>query len=206
MASKSLSKSYSDKVEKVLKKVLASEDPLEQANFDVIQHINEKFTPDTPLQDIDDYSIILQRKIKHFDEQIYTNIKEQSSSTTDASKSLKDAKDAIDELFKKISEIKGKAVKCEITVAEICGDIKKLDSAKKNLSVSIDGVKRLKAVIEGSERLNGFAAEKQYIAAATLLSEMRQYKPFQDMYGKVPKVADVNGTKILHAFRNISLQ
>ena len=67
--------------------------------------------------------------------------------------SLEDAQKAIMHLFSQIKDIKIKAEKSEEMVKEITRDIKQLDVAKKNLTLSITTLNHLFILVEGVENL-----------------------------------------------------
>lgn len=66
---------------------------------------------------------------------------------------LKDAQAAIQELFRKMKEIKRKAEQSEVMVQEICRDIKKLDYAKKHLTHAITALRRLSMLVSATDQL-----------------------------------------------------
>ncbi len=66
---------------------------------------------------------------------------------------LEEAKQYIEDLFVKISDIKKKASESESMVQDLCADIKKLDYAKNHLQTSITSLNRLQMLINAVNQL-----------------------------------------------------
>ncbi|KAK6156386.1 hypothetical protein DH2020_010634 [Rehmannia glutinosa] len=86
-----------------------------------------------------------------------------------AREELAAATHAVQELIYKMQEIKTKAEQSESMVQEICRDIKKLDFAKKHITVTITALHRLTMLVSAVEQLQVMASKRQYKEAAAQL-------------------------------------
>lgn len=107
-----------------------------------------------------------------------------------ARRDLENGKAAIRELFERIKGIKTKAGQSEDLVQEICRDIKSLDVAKKNLTLTITALKRLVMLVTALEQLRQLAAGRQYKEASNLLQAVdlhgRDHPPPNPRFWSVP--------------------
>lgn len=99
------------------------------------------------------------------------------------------ARAQIEELFAKIQDIQRKAEESENMVQEICRDIKKMDYAKKHLTLSITALRRLAmltAAVGDLEQASG--GRDQYKKCANLLEAVHQLMEYFQQYESIPKV------------------
>ena len=141
----------SDDVLKIIGEILPSDDPLDKPNFDIVDYINELFPTEQSLSNIDDVISQVKTKIRRIDDDVRGVIHSQTTIGQDGKIALEDAQ--ILHLFAQIKEIKIKAEKSEDMVKEITRDIKQLDIAKKNLTMSITILNHLFILVEGVESL-----------------------------------------------------
>ncbi|XP_065013346.1 vacuolar protein sorting-associated protein 53 A-like isoform X2 [Musa acuminata AAA Group] len=135
----------------------------------------------------------------------------QSNSGTKAKEDLAAATHAVQELMHKIHEIKTKAEQSETMVQEICRDIKKLDCAKKHITITITVLHRLTMLVSAVEQLQIMASKRQYKEAAAQLEAVNQLCSHFETYRDVPKISELrekfkNIKKILksHVFSDFS--
>ncbi|THU51537.1 hypothetical protein C4D60_Mb06t32080 [Musa balbisiana] len=134
-----------------------------------------------------------------------------SNSGTKAKEDLAAATHAVQELMHKIHEIKTKAEQSETMVQEICRDIKKLDCAKKHITITITALHRLTMLVSAVEQLQVMASKRQYKEAAAQLEAVNQLCSHFETYRDVPKISELrekfkNIKKILksHVFSDFS--
>jgi hypothetical protein len=92
-------------------------------------------------------------KLRRIDYDIKSIIHNQTEASQNGKSSLEDAQKAIIHLFSQIKDIKSKAEKSEEMVKDITRDIKQLDVAKRNLTLSITTLNHLFILVEGIENL-----------------------------------------------------
>ena len=144
----------SQKVQDAIAEVLPSDDPIDQANFDAIEFINQNFPSDDQksLEKIEPFVTTLSENITKLDGELSSAVQKQATAGHRAAEDIRDANQAIHELFTKIKDIKGKAEQSEVMVAEICKDIKQLDYAKRHIQETITALKRLHMVVTAVEQ------------------------------------------------------
>ena len=133
--------------------VFPSEDPLDKADFNPTDYINNLFPTEQSLSNIEEVIGDFQGKIRQLDSEIKTCIRSQSGVSEDGAAALNEAQRAISQLFGRIKDIRAKAEKSEHTVREITRDIKQLDFAKRNLTSAITTLNHLHFLVFGVDQL-----------------------------------------------------
>ena len=100
-------------------------------------------------------------------------------------------------------------------VQEISRDIKKLDYAKRHLTTTITGLKRLHMLVTAVDQLEFMAQRREYSEAANLLNAVNQLSSHFEQYTGVPKVDELRKavsdtrralkTQVLQDFRDIQV-
>lgn len=183
-------------VQDAIKKVLPSDDPLDQADFDAIDYINSLFPTEQSLANIDDVIGSVENEISTLDSDIRLVIRGDSSDggvrvglgAEDGRRALLDAQIAIGHLFSRIKDIKDKSGKSEEMVREITRDIKQLDHAKRNLTASIATLNHLHMLVGGVGTLQTLARKRQYGEVANLLQGVVNVMDHFNNYMEIPQV------------------
>jgi len=95
------------------------------------------------------------------------------------------------ELFERISAIKAKAEQSEELVSDVCRDIKSLDIAKRNLTLTVTALKRLVMLVTALEQLRTQASCRQYDEAAGLIHAVEELAGHFLELRHVARVADL---------------
>lgn len=140
-------------VQETINKVLSSDDPLDQSNFNAIDYINNIFPTEQSLTNIDDVLSKMKDKIRNLDQEIRRVVRGQSDIESEGRRALEEVRNVISILTNNIGEMKEQAKKSELMVNEITADIKQLDNAKKNLTSSITMLNNLHILVEGVDKL-----------------------------------------------------
>lgn len=175
---------YSPDVEAAIQEVFSSEkDPLDVTDFDPIEYINTLFPTEQSLASVDDTLNRMRTRINVLDNEIRTTVREQAESGHDGRQSLEDAQSTIEELFKRISNIKEKAEHSEMMVKKITGDIKQMDIAKKHLTDSIRTLEKLRLLVINLEEIDRNMRMRQYAQVASQLKGaddvVEEFKKYQ---------------------------
>uniref|UniRef100_M4BAU0 Uncharacterized protein n=1 Tax=Hyaloperonospora arabidopsidis (strain Emoy2) TaxID=559515 RepID=M4BAU0_HYAAE len=181
-------------VEDFLGKVLPSEDVLDRPDFDAREFINRKFPDEQSLEDIGDFMGRLCGRMKDLDDSLSQASQDQSLAAQQALVDLKEAKVATQQLFQKIHDIRGKAEQSEVTVQEICRDIKQLDYAKRHLQTTLTVLKRLHMLVNAVDQLEFVSSQRNYREAAPLLEAVNQLFTHFDRYTNVDKIVELHRT------------
>nr|ADI46829.1 VPS53Bf [Volvox carteri f. nagariensis] len=114
------------------------------------------------------------------------------ASLTDLDKFVTVLKNQIEELFTKIRDIQRKSEESEVTVQEVCRDIKKLDYAKKHLTNSITALRRLAMLTAAVTDLEALCDRRdQYRKCANLIEAAHKLMECFQQYEAIPKVRSI---------------
>ena len=95
-----LTASLSQEVQESIVHVLDSNDPLDQADFDVVDFINSKFPDEESLEGLEPFIARLDKKNQDLDEEISRAIHEQNTSGRIANDEISEAKVAIEVCYR----------------------------------------------------------------------------------------------------------
>lgn len=171
--------------------VFPSDDPLDKADFNPIDYINNLFPTEQSLSNIEEVISSFQGKIRHLDSEIKTCIRSQSGVSQDGAAALDEAQRAISQLFVRIKDIRAKAEKSEHTVREITRDIKQLDFAKRNLTSAITTLNHLHFLVFGVDQLELLCQKRQYAEIASLLQGVSKVMEHFNPYLDIPQVKEL---------------
>lgn len=183
---------YSEEVMQLLNSEFPSTDPLEQADFDVVDYINTLFPNEQSLANIDEVVADVECKLFTIDDEIRHAVHNQSIAVQDGEEALEEAKLTIQQLFLKIKGIKERAEQSEDTVKEITRDIKQLDIAKRNLTASITTHNHLHMLTGGVETLTTLSNKCQFGEAASLLQGVLNVMEHFVTYKSVPTIKELS--------------
>ena len=105
---------------------------------------------------------------------------------------MQDAKAELAELFAKIEGVRERALETERTITEMTADIKRLDSTKRNLTLSMTALKRLQMLTTAYEQLQGLIKTKQYRECAHLLQAVIQLMAHFKSYRSIDQIATLS--------------
>uniref|UniRef100_A0A6B2KYE7 Vps53 N-terminal domain-containing protein n=1 Tax=Arcella intermedia TaxID=1963864 RepID=A0A6B2KYE7_9EUKA len=180
-------------------KLFPSSDPLDHPDFDITDWVNKTFPTEESLVGVDDEIDKIRKKIHKIDEEIIYSISQQSKVSGKGEVELQKAKESIKLLFTKIKDIREKAIASEKMVQDICKDIRDLDCAKQNLTMTITALTRLHNIVTQNEQLKDKFEKRQYKEVQNLLGSITNLFAYFDDYKLVPKIAqlqaETNDTK-----------
>ena len=183
---------FPDEVQDVIATVFPSSDPIEQADFNVVDYINTLFPNEQSLSNIDEVVSNVESRICNLDTEIKLAVRKQTSAGVDGQQALEEAHIAIQELFAKIKNIKDRAEESEQTVKKITRDIKQLDQAKRNLTQAITTHNHLHMLMSGVESLQNLTKKRQFAEAASLLEGILNVMEHFDKYKSIPAVRELS--------------
>lgn len=149
------------------------------------------FPTEESLLSVDPFMEDLRAKITTLDKEIMDTVRLQTTGSASAQHELEGGKAAVQELFQRVQQIKSKAADSEAMVAEICRDIKSLDHAKRNLTVTITALKRLQMLSSAVQQLAAMTESRRYREAAHLLGAVNQLAVNFEGYRGIAKVDDL---------------
>ena len=172
----------------LLKQYTGSNDPLEDPNFDVAAYLNEKFPDFKSLDNINTLIEKFEKEIGELDEEIDGLMCERATYNDELKNYMQELNNDVGKIIKLISNIKQNTDTNETTVKLICNDIKNLDNARNNITVTISSLTKLIMLITGIEKLESFVKEKQYKEAANAIAASNDIMEYFKEYRHVTQV------------------
>lgn len=150
------------------------------------------------LENIDSEIVKMKRKIHKLDEEIIESVSKQSRAGAKGRHELETSRVAIKDLFSKIQEIKTKASNSERMVNDICSDIRDLDYAKRNLSLTTRALSNLQTIVVEMERLKTMYERRNYGEVANLTEAVKEILRLFADFKDIDRVKELQA-----AFENI---
>ena len=172
----------------LLKQYTGSTDPLEDPNFDVAAYLNEKFPDFKSLDNLPDLIDKFEKEIGELDEEIDGLMCERAAYNDELKNYMQELNNDVGKIIQLISNIKENTDTNETTVKLICNDIKNLDNARNNITITISSLTKLIMLITGIEKLESFVKEKQYKEAANAIAASNDIMEYFKEYRHVTQV------------------
>lgn len=158
-------------------------------DYDPIDHLNALFSHQSTLSTAPTVSASLNRYQNALDADLASLVTAQSSEDADSVRRIQDAKAELEQLFAKIEGVRERALETERTITEMTADIKRLDSTKRNLTLSMTALKRLQMLTNAYEQLRGLIQTRQYRDVAQLLQAVIQLMAHFKSYRSIDQIA-----------------
>ncbi|CAI2168758.1 4401_t:CDS:10 [Funneliformis geosporum] len=183
---------FPPELENSISEILQTNDLIDNNDFIPIEYINQMLPNEYALASIDETTKRLQYKMRQLEGEIQEHTRLQTNGGQQGYEEVAEAKKAIEELFKRIRQIKEKATQSEIMVQEITQDIKSLDFAKRHLTTSITALKRLQMLVTAVDQLKVMAKMKQYKETSQLLQAVLQLASYFKSYKSIKQIAELS--------------
>ncbi|CAL5872938.1 uncharacterized protein PFLUO_LOCUS7207 [Penicillium psychrofluorescens] len=158
-------------------------------DYDPIDHLNAIFAHPSSLSSVSQISSALYTYENELDDDIGTLVETQVTSNAESVERIQTAKADLSELFKKIDEVRERASKTEQSITEMTADIKQLDNAKQNLTLSMTALKRLQMLTTAYDQLQALSRTRQYRECAQLLQAVIQLMAHFKSYRSIDQIA-----------------
>lgn len=158
-------------------------------DYDPVDHLNAIFSHPTTLSSVSQISNALHTYEDELDHDIGTRVEEQVTSNAESVERIQTAKADLSELFKKIEDVRERALKTEQAITDMTADIKQLDNAKKNLTLSMTALKRLQMLTTAYDQLQALSRTRQYGECAQLLQAVIQLMAHFKSYRSIDQIA-----------------
>mmetsp|Transcript_41108 Transcript_41108/g.113287 ORF Transcript_41108/g.113287 Transcript_41108/m.113287 type:complete len:817 (-) Transcript_41108:157-2607(-) len=166
-------------------------DPLDAENFNPVDYINKQFPNESSLAGLDGFVDRLKAQQRNIDEDIRKAVRRQASCGRRARADLDEARAAVGELFGRIKAIQAKAEQSDALVSDVCRDIKSLDIAKRNLTLTVTALKRLVMLVQALEQLRTLTMSRRYREASGLIVAIEELAGHFQELSHVARVADL---------------
>lgn len=172
--------------------LVPSDDPLDQADFDVVAHINTLFPTEQSLASLGDVIQSVEQDIFKADQEIREFVRDQTGKGgQDGITALARAQGSIEALVTKVLDMKGRAEQSEAAVRDMTRDIRQLDTAKRNLTSAITTLNHLNMLVSGVDTLHTLVKTRQYGDVANLLQGVANVVEHFDNYHNIPQIAKI---------------
>ncbi|CUG34888.1 membrane trafficking protein, Vps53-like, putative [Bodo saltans] len=185
-------KVFSPEVEKALRNVCPSEDPIDQPDFDPIAYLNAKFPDEASLSKLPAFHDEITKRLQRTEHELFRAVEVQATTATSATKDLREVSSTVSKLNDRVAEIRKKATKSEDTVRELCQNIRQLDTAKSNLTLSVNTLRSIQLWMLQLQTLSVTFNRRNYVQCRDALKEVQKYAALFEQYKEVPKVKELN--------------
>jgi hypothetical protein len=165
---------------------------LNAADYDPLEHLNAIFYHPAALSSVAATAEALRSCQDDLDEDITGVVASQSASDADSVQRIQAAKTELADLFKKVEGVRERAMQTEQTITDMTADIKRLDSTKKNLTLSMTALKRLQMLTTAYEQLRSLSKSRQYRECAQLLQAVIQLVAHFKSYRSIDQIATLS--------------
>ncbi|KAJ5157031.1 uncharacterized protein N7482_008131 [Penicillium canariense] len=164
-------------------------DALDAVDYDPVDHLNAIFSHPSTLSSVSQVSGTLHTYEDELDDEISILVEEQVTSNADSVERIQTAKADLSELFKKIDDVRERAMKTEQAITDMTADIKQLDNAKRNLTLSMTALKRLQMLTTAYDQLQALSRTRQYRDCAQLLQAVIQLMAHFKSHRSIDQIA-----------------
>lgn len=161
-------------------------------DYDPIEHLNTIFSHPSTLIAIGSTAAALQKHQDDLSTSISALEAAQAKSDTSSLQRMQSTKEELAQLFSKIESVRTRATETEQTITSMTADIKRLDGAKRNLTLSMTALKRLQMLTTAYEQLRGLAKTRQYRECASLLQAVLQLMRHFNSYRSIDQIATLS--------------
>ncbi|PAA84950.1 hypothetical protein BOX15_Mlig013578g1, partial [Macrostomum lignano] len=197
---------FPPEVEAALQELVDPNDPLDQANFCATDYINRIFPTEQSLAGLDDVLSGIRAQIAQLDSELRVAVQGESASsqsaaatndgggssdlTDDSCTAIDAARAAIADLFDRMRDIKERADRSEAAVLDLTRDIRRLDTAKRNLTGSITALNQVVILINGVDEMKALMLrnDRPYDALAQCLGKIHEVTAGLDRFMDVPQL------------------
>jgi len=116
---------------------------LYSATYDPVIHLNQVFPDPSSLKSIPSVQLYLSNQLSLLDAQIDSGTEEHQKQRQETQERINELQLELEDLFKNVEGVKGKAEKANAAMGDMTGGIRRLDGAKRNLTSSMTVLKQL---------------------------------------------------------------
>lgn len=185
-------KAFSPAVEKALSDVCPSDDPVDKPDFDPIAYLNAKFSDENSLSKLSAFHEEITKRLLKTESELFRAVEVQTTSASSATRDLREVSGTVSKLNERVSEIRRKATKSEDTVRELCQNIRQLDTAKSNLTQSVNTLRSVQLWMLQLQTLHVTFERRNYVQCRDALKEVQKYSAMFEKYKDIPKVKELN--------------
>ena len=181
-----------EELDRAMRECLKSAHPLDQdLEFNVIEFINSRFPDANSLEGVQEYSRVLRDELDALNDEIPDLIRGHARASMKGKDDLDLAREAIVELNSRVNSIKERAEESEKTVTAVSRDIMLLDTAKKNVTLTVSTLKRLVMMVNACEQLAELASSREYSRTPALIMSIKDLETAFDDIKHIPRIDEL---------------
>lgn len=169
-----------------------SDDRGRTVDYNPIDHLNAIFSHPSNLSSVTAVSNAVRRYRDNLNDEIADIVATQAQSDLQSVKRIQATKSELADLFRKIENVRERAMQTEQTITEMTAEIKRLDGTKRNLALSMTALKRLQMLTTAYEQLRGLSKSRQYRECAQLLQAVIQLMAHFKSYRSIDQIATLS--------------
>ncbi|KAI5788374.1 Vps53-like protein [Geopyxis carbonaria] len=167
-------------------------DPLDAPDYDPIDHLNVLFSHPSTLAAVSPVADSLETNLDLLDAEISELVITQAATNENSLARISAAKADLADLFQNIDSVRERALRTEEAITAMTADIKKLDSTKRNLTLSMTMLKRLQMLTTAFEQLKSNTKSRQYRECSGLLSAVLELMAHFKSYRSIAQIATLS--------------
>ncbi|KAH9589080.1 Vps53-like [Trypanosoma melophagium] len=183
---------FSAAVEQALAAVFPPRDAFDAPDFDPVEFLNTRFPNEASLAALPAFLEENAGRLAQTESDLLKAVEAQATNAATADKDLRNAKGAVAALYERVSDIKAKAAKSEDTVRGLCQHIRELDTAKTNLTTSINTLRSMQLWMLQLQVLSTSFERRKFIQCRDALMEAQKYSAMFESMKVIPKVKEIN--------------
>ncbi len=157
--------------------------------YDPLEHLNQMFSHPSTLSSVSKAANVLRVYEQELDDEIDLLEEQQAISNGECMTRMAASQAELSDLFKKIEDVRERALRTEKNITDMTADIKQLDNTKKNLALSMTALKRLQMLTTAYEQLVVLSKTRQYRECAQLLQAVIQLMAHFKSYRSIDQIA-----------------
>ncbi|KAI1004588.1 hypothetical protein K3495_g3625 [Podosphaera aphanis] len=165
---------------------------LDAVDYDPIEHLNLIFYHPSTLSRIGPTADALKIHQNDLSSDIALLSAQQARNNDVFLKRIQSTKSELSELFSKIESVQTRAIETEQTITSMTAEIKRLDSTKRNITLSMTTLKRLQMLTAAYEQLRGLAKTRQYKDCGGLVQAVLQLMKHFNSYRSIDQIATLS--------------
>ncbi|SPQ17979.1 342ccda0-58d7-41bc-98b9-2d15d98a09f2 [Thermothielavioides terrestris] len=168
---------------------LAESASLDSVEYDPIAHLNLLFSHPSTVSSVARVSTTIRQRKDELSQSIAALEVAQAYGPNSSLERMQSAQAELASLFRRIEDVRSRALQTERDITVMTADIKRLDATKRNLTLSMTALKRLQMLTTAYEQLRGLARTRQYRECAGLLQAVLQLMRHFNSYRSIEQIA-----------------
>ena len=169
-----------------------ADDEIDQIDsFDPVDFINTRFPEPENLNLVHDYAESLRQRLKQMDSEIYNAIRTSAEASIHGITEITNLNESLKDLSKRVSSIKIRAEESETIVKTVSRDIVFLDTAKRNVSLTINTLKKMVMMVNACEQLAELAGAREYAQTSALVFSINDLEQSFDDTKQIPRISEL---------------